>query len=106
MRNNPASSRSVRFRGQPGNTNSGMALMANVEAYEKSGNLLENASGFEFPAVESADAGNTSRQRPHEPVCLWIIAADDDVALDRRVAVQHLGASVLKCRHHGNSLWR
>jgi len=51
---------------------------------------------LEFAAIDGAQPGNLGGQLADELRGSGIIAADDDITLDRTVAVQHLGRAVMK----------
>src|SRR5271165_3253994 len=51
-------------RGQAGDADSGVAFVADVHADEQGGDLLDDAGVLEWPAINSADAGNLCRQFP------------------------------------------
>jgi|GEM_PF-4245707 len=48
----------IRFWRQAGDADSGVAFVADVEADQQCGDLLNGASIFQFAAVDSADSGN------------------------------------------------
>src|SRR5580692_1175869 len=78
----------VRLRRQTGDADSGVAFVANVESDEQRGNLFDDAGVFEFAAVDGADAGDFRGEFAGELRCVGIVAADDDVAVERIVSIQ------------------
>ena len=78
----------IRFRRQAGDADSGVAFVADVEADEQGGDLLEGAGVFQFAAVERAHSGDFGGERARELSGGGIVAADDDVAVDGVVSVQ------------------
>jgi hypothetical protein len=72
---------------QSGDADAAVAFMANVEADEQGSDLLEDASVFQFAAVDGADTGNRRGERARELRCVGVVAADDDIAIERIVSV-------------------
>ena len=81
----------VRFRRQSRNAQARVSFMTNVEAYQKSGDLLDNTGIFQLPTVQCAHAGNLAGQSTHFFGGVFIVAADNDVAIHRTVGVQDFG---------------
>ena len=54
---------------QARDANAGVAFVANVEADQERGDLLQDARVFQFAAVDGADAGNFCRQRSYRLGC-------------------------------------
>ncbi len=52
--------------GQAGDANSGVAFVADVQADQQRGDLLQDARIFQFAAVEGANAGNFCGQDAHD----------------------------------------
>src|SRR5215468_3535876 len=91
----------VHRRRQARDPNPAMPLVANVESDEQRGDLLDDPGVFQFAAIDRAYARNLGGEIAYRLRGARIIAADDHVALDRAVAVQNVGRTVLKSGHHG-----
>jgi hypothetical protein len=64
-----------------------MAFVSDIQADEERGDLLHDARVLESAPVDSSDAGNLCCEFARELRCVGIIAADDDVAVERRVSI-------------------
>ncbi len=80
----------VRFRRQASNADSGMALVADVQADEQGGYLFEDTGTLQFSTINGADAGKLGGERTRELSRVGIVAADDDVAIESFVSVEKL----------------
>ncbi len=94
----------VSVRWQAGDADSGVAFVAEVHADEQGGDLLNDACVFEFAAVDAADAGNLCRQFAGELPSIGIVAADDDVAVQRSVGAEQFGGNVVEGGDHAHSI--
>ena len=83
-------------RRQAGDADSGVAFVADVHADEQRGDLLDDAGVFEWTAIDGADAGNLCCQFAGELRGVGIVAADDDVAVERSVAVEQFSGYVVE----------
>src|SRR4029077_17205326 len=70
--------------------------MSNVHADEQGGDLLDDSRVFKFAAIERADAGNLGGEFACELGGVGIVAAHDDVALERGVSAQQVGRNVME----------
>ena len=77
----------VRLRRQAGDADAAVTFVADVQANEQRGDLLEDAGILQFTAVDSPDAGNLGRERARELNRIDVVATDDDVAVEGLVAV-------------------
>src|ERR1700758_4564742 len=95
----------VSRRRQSGDANATVALVANIQANQQSGDLLDDASIFQFSPIDRADAGNLGREFARELCGIGIIAADDDVAIQRIVAAQQIRRKVVESRYDTYFVW-
>src|SRR5467141_1763267 len=93
--------RQVRNWRQTRDPDAALALVADVKSNQQRRDLLQDAGILEFAAIDGAQPGNLGGQLADELRGSGIIAADDDITLDRTVAVQHLGRAVMKRSHYG-----
>src|SRR5580658_4389089 len=89
---------------QPGDADSGVALVADVHTDEQGSDLLDDAGVLQWTAINGADAGNFSRQFAGELRGIGIVAADDYVAVHGSVSVEHFGGNVVKGGDHAHFL--
>src|SRR5579864_3766191 len=78
----------VGARWQAGDADSGVAFVAEVHANQQGGDLLDDVGVFQFSAVDAANAGNFGRQFARELGRVGIVAANNDVAVERRVGAE------------------
>src|ERR1700722_9394729 len=98
-----AASLTIRLRREACDANSGVAFVADIEADEQGGDLLDNARIFQFAAVDGADAGNFCGEIAGELSGVGIVATDNDVAVERIVSVEQFGGDVVKCGDHAHT---
>src|SRR5215472_11566083 len=89
---------------QAGDANTGMRLVANVQADQQGGDLFYDAGILELAAVERADAGNPGGERTRNLGGARVVTADQDVAFHGSVFVQQLGGNILKSGNHPDSV--
>ncbi len=77
-----------------------MAFESNVEPNQQGGDLLQDARIFQLAAVDGAHAGDFRGQRSHRLQGGRVITADDHVAVDDRITIQHVRGGVVERRHH------
>ena len=77
----------IRFRWKSGDADSGMAFMSYIEADEERRDLLDDAGVLEFASVDGTHARNLRREFARQLSGVGIIAADYDVAVERRVSI-------------------
>src|ERR1700684_3618955 len=68
--------------------NSGMPLVADVQADEQRGNLLDDARVFQLAAINGANARNLGGKFARELRRVGIVAADNHIAIEWRVSVE------------------
>src|SRR6201997_51867 len=95
----------VSGRRESGDANTAVAFVANVQANQQSGDLLDDARILQLSAIDRADAGNLRREFARELCGIGIIAADDDVTIERIVAAQQICRQVVKSRNNTYFLW-
>lgn len=74
----------------------GVDFVADVEADQQRGDGLDDAGVFEFSAVEGTGTGDFFREFAGHALRFVIIAADEDVAIDRFIFRQQFSAEVVK----------
>src|SRR5712692_11518179 len=94
---------SIRLRRQAGDANSGVALVADVQADQQRGDLLYDAGILQFAAIDSADTGNFCCQLARDLSGVRVVAADDDIAVERGVSVQQFSGDVVESGDHAHS---
>src|SRR5436190_14696191 len=78
--------------------------MANVEAYQKSGDLLDDPRILEFATVQRAHARNLARQSAHPFGGVFILAAHNHVTINRALAEQHVRGRIVKGGYNRDSI--
>ena len=73
---------------QAGNPDARVAFVADVQADQQCGDLLDDACIFQSAAVKGADSRDFRRQFTRELRGIRIIAAHDDIAVEWRVSVE------------------
>ena len=81
-----------------------MAFVADVKSDENGGDLLNDAGVLQLSSVEGANSRNFSRQFANALSGVLIIAADDDVTIDRALLFEKVSGQIMKCRHYHHSL--
>jgi len=71
-----------------------------IEADQEGGDLLQNAGVFQLAAIDSAHAGNFCRQRSYGLSGGGVITTDNDVSVDRSVAVQNIRRGIVEGSYH------
>ena len=79
-----------------------MNLVADVEADQQGGDGLDDARIFEFSTVERASSGNFCREFARDPLCFIVVAANEDVAIDRLLFREQFRAEIVKCGGDGH----
>jgi hypothetical protein len=77
-----------------------MALVADVQADEHGGYLFDNTSIFELATINGAHARDLGSQSANQSRGVVVVAAYDDIAIQRVIAVQQFGGEVVKCCRH------
>ncbi len=73
-----------------------MAFVADVKPDQEGRNLLENARVFQLAAIDRAHARKLRSQATRYFIRIWVIAADDDIAVERFISIQQLSRKVVK----------
>src|SRR5216683_4142272 len=81
-----------------------MSFVSDVESNQKRGDLFQDARRFQLAAVNRAYAGNLGSQSPYFVGGVGVVAADDDIAVDRSVGIQQFGGGIVERGHHRHSL--
>src|ERR1039457_936008 len=87
---------------ESGDADSGVAFVAEVHADEQGGDQLDDPGVFKFSAVDAADARNLCRQFAGELCGIGIVAANDDVAVERGVGAEQVGGNVVEGGDHAD----
>src|SRR3984957_19376111 len=81
-----------------------MALVSDVQTDEQSRDLFEEAGVFQFAAVDGTNSGNFASEGACELTGASVIAAHDDVAFNRFVAIEKFRRQIVKSGGHAHSL--
>ena len=91
------------LQGQAGEANAdGMGFVADVQTNQQGGYGFDDAGVFEFAAVYGAGAWDFLGQVGCDSLCLVVVAADEDVAIDRSELREQFRAHVVKRSRDGH----
>jgi len=93
-----------RFLRQPGNPQPRMTFVADVQADEHGRDLLDDAGVLQLASIDRADARNLTRESPNLSASALIVTTNDDIALDRILALQKFRRYIVERRNHSNTL--
>src|SRR5271170_2072771 len=79
-----------------------MHFVPDVEGDEQCGHGLDDAGVLQLAAVDGAHTGNLHRQLGSNLASIVVVAADDDVAIDVLIAVQHRGGKTVEGGRYGD----
>src|SRR5262245_52024049 len=93
----------VGLRREPGNSNAAVAFVADVKADHQSCHLLDDTGVFQLASIDSADAGNLTREVANLFGGVLVVAANDDIAIDRIPGLEKLRRDIMKRRNYPNA---
>lgn len=91
------------FRWQPRYPQTRMAFVPDVEAYQHSGDLLDDAGILKSPAIQSANSRNFARQFANALSRVFIITTDDYVTIDWTVLFEKVSGQIMKRGDHDHT---
>src|SRR6202795_632931 len=94
----------VRAIWQPGDPNSAVAFVPDVETDQQRGDLLDDARILQLATINRSHARDLRREFHRNLRGIGIIAAYDDVAIDIFIAVEHIRRNVLERGRDRNTL--
>ena len=78
----------IRLGRQTRDADAGVTFMADVQADQQGGDVLQDARILQFAAIDGADAGNSTCHRTNGLDGIRVVAANDHIAIHRAVFVQ------------------
>src|SRR6266571_8720969 len=74
----------------------GMHLVSNVQSNEQGSHGFDDARVFEFPSIQWPGAWNLCGELARDLFCIFVIAADKDVAIDWSILAEQFRAHIVK----------